>query len=355
MKAFALESPESADITTIDLAVQAPQGETVIVDVSHCGVCHTDTHLREGGYHMGSAGFMRLVDRGLKYPIVMGHEIAGVVSAIGPDVTGLAVGDRVVVFPWLGCGKCPTCRAGDENKCPVGAQALGVARHGGYAEQVVVPSARYCVPLGDLDPAWGATLACSGVTAYAAVRQAQPLEPEQSVVVIGAGGVGLMAVASLAALGHRNICVIDRSDTNFKAAREMGARHTVVTGDDTRAEDVIKASGEPAAAVLDFVNAGSTAQLAFGLLAKGGVMVQVGLFGGEFTISTVGLALQQKRVIGSYVGRLDDLKAVMDLAREGRLPKPPIDQREFTLEQLIATLDGLAAGQSRGRTVLHRA
>ncbi|WP_260395638.1 zinc-binding dehydrogenase [Rhodococcus sp. KBW08] len=186
------------------------------------------------------------------------------------------------------------------------------------------------------------------------MRKVLPLDAEEHVTIIGAGGVGLTAVAVLTALGHENITVLDRTAANFEAAIELGARSTFLTNDTSTPQEVLARTGGPSAAVLDFVNSGVTAALAFTLLDKAGTMVQVGLFGGEFLVSTATLIFQQKQIIGSYTGGLSDLEACVEMARHGELPRPPISVRPMSLRNLESALDALSQGRSHGRMVLEQ-
>src|SRR5699024_1442278 len=204
----------------------------------------------------------------------------------------------------------------------------------------------------ELDPVWGSTLACSGITSYSAVRRILPQDQDAPVLVCGAGGVGLTAIAMLSAKGHRNTMVIDQSSDNFALAKEHGARLTVRTNPSMDVAQLSEALASRPVAILDFVNSGETAQKHFSLLAKGGTMVQVGLFGGGFTISTALLTLQQRSIVGSYVGTLSDLQDVVQLALDGHLPRPPIDTQSMNIDHLNAALTRLAEGNGRGRLVL---
>jgi alcohol dehydrogenase, propanol-preferring len=353
MRAFAVPEGSTA-LSEMEFPTPTPQGTEVLLRVFRSGVCHTDTHLRAGYYDLGRRGKLRLTDRGVPYPLTMGHEVVGVVEAAGPDVEGVAPGSTRLVYPWIGCGECAACLAGRENACPAG-RNLGVARPGGYADRILVPHPRYLLDIGDLDPDWAATMACSGLTAYGAVSKVLPLPPDSPVVVIGVGGVGLTAVATLHALGHRAVCAVDREEGNLAVARELGASTSVaVTGDDL-AGDVRKAVGAPVVAVIDFVNNEQTASAAFEVLAKGGTMVQVGLFGGELTIPTALLALKMVTVQGSFVGTLSELRDVLQLAEQGRIPRIPVIAGELDLEGVTDSLDRLAAGGVAGRIVLRSA
>ncbi|WP_026927532.1 alcohol dehydrogenase catalytic domain-containing protein [Granulicoccus phenolivorans] len=352
---YALASSEDHNIEEMPLEIPTPQGHEVVVKVTHSGVCHTDIHVREGGYDLGSAGRLTMVARGVKYPLVMGHEIAGTIIAIGPDVTDRKVGDDVVVYPWLGCGECSVCATGNENLCVSGSRVLGIMRPGGYAQQVLVPHEKYAVALDGVDPAWGATTACSGITAVSAVAKVTAMEgiaKDAPVVVLGTGGVGLMCIAALRAAGMTRIIALDRSEATFEKAKELGATVTAVVTDDTTPADIVEIVGEAPQAWIDVVNSGRTFKLGFDSLRKGGRLVPVGLFGGEVVLPTAVLALQQKSVTGNYVGGLQHLHQALQLARDGLLPRVPLITQPLSVEALQTTLDDLEAGRSRGRVVL---
>lgn len=352
MRAFAVLQDDPA-ITEIDLPDDPPTGTEVVLRVLRSGVCHTDTHLRTGAYDLGARGEMRLADRGVPYPLVMGHEVVGEVVAVGEDVSGVAVGDTRLVFPWLGCGDCFACRDDRENACARGWN-IGVARPGGYADRLRVPHPRYLLDIGGLDLGWAATLACSGLTAFSAVRKVLPLRPQDPVVVIGAGGVGLMAVAVLKASGHEAIGAVDLSDDNLKLAQDRGAAWTV-SGREDVARAVMRAAGGPVAAIIDFVNSGPTATAGFDAVAKGGRMVQVGLFGGELVLPTALLALKMVTIQGSFVGSLPELRDLVALAGTGTLPGVPVIDGDLTSTGVGDALDRLAAGGVPGRIVLRPA
>jgi alcohol dehydrogenase, propanol-preferring len=255
-----------------------------------------------------------------------------------------------LIYPWVGCGQCHQCEAGRDNYCAAG-KNLGVARHGGYADRILVPDAKYLVDITGLDPSWAATMACSGLTAYSAVNKVLPLPADQPIVVIGAGGVGLTAVATLKALGHKRICVVDVAPRNLDIARELGASDVVQPGDKA-SKQIIEACGGPVEAVIDFVNNDNTARAAFDALRKGGRLVQVGLFGGELVVPTALMALKMLTISGSFVGTLDELHAVAALAKQGALPAIPIIEEPLDAASINAALDKLVQGGVPGRIVL---
>lgn len=349
MHAFAV-LPEDTTIHDLEVPTPSPEGRQVLLKVVRAGVCHTDTHLRAGGYDLGSRGMMRMKDRGIEYPMVLGHEVVGVVEQVGDGVESVRVGDVRLIYPWIGCGACRHCRSGHDNRCAAG-QNLGVARHGGYAEYILVPDEKYLVDIDGIDPSWAATLACSGLTAYSAVDKILPLEPDEPVVIFGAGGLGLTAIAILRSRGHRNICAVDVAERNLSLARDMGASSTVLSSSGDTG-DIRRAAGGPASAVIDFVNNGVTAASAFEVLAKAGIMIQVGLFGGEVTLPTALLALRMIHIEGSFVGTLAQMQDLVRIAQRGELPHIPVVERTLSAAGVSDALDDLTAGGVAGRIVL---
>ncbi|CAN5255138.1 alcohol dehydrogenase [soil metagenome] len=343
---------ENGPITAVEIEVPSPSAHGVVLRVTNVGVCHSDTHIREGGYNLGNGTLLRLADRGINFPIVMGHETVGEVVAIGDAVTSCAIGDTRLVYPWIGCGECSHCLAGHDPLC-ADQRAIGVSRPGGYAELVSVPHEKFVLDFGDIDPGWAATLACSGLTAYSATSKVlQHVSPSQPIVVIGAGGVGLTAIATLKARGHQNICAVDVKESNLEAARRVGASSTVLTSGDQAAADILNTIGEPASGVIDFVGSTPTSNTAVSVLAKGGRLVLVGLFGGELVLPTVLVTIKILSILGSYLGDLQDLKDILELAVSGRLPKIPIENGHLDPQSISDSLSRLVAGGVQGRIVL---
>src|SRR6201996_7781928 len=210
MRAWAV-GENGQPLQDIELRTPEPQGGEVLREVTHCGVCHSDLHIWEGFYDLGGGNRMSLKDRGVVLPLAMGHEIVGRVVKLGPEASGVKPGDIRIVFPWLGCGKCEKCLAEDDNMCTVAAKSLGVFANGGYGTHVIAPDPRHLVDPGSLDPAVAATYACSGITVYSAIRKAMPVPPQEAIVLVGAGGLGLNAIAVLKAMQHQHIVVVDVS------------------------------------------------------------------------------------------------------------------------------------------------
>ena len=326
-----------------------PAGTEVLLRVVAAGVCHSDLHFWEGVYDLGGGKQLKLTDRGMTLPLTMGHESVGEVVALGPDAADVDIGERRLVFPWIGCGDCKVCRRGDEQLC-LKPRFIGVFRPGGYSDYVLVPHPRYLLDIDQIPPEQAAPLACSGVTAYGALRKLGGLVQTEAVVIIGAGGVGLMAQAILKLLGGQAPIVVDIEPAHRQAAKDAGARAVVDPNAPDAGSEIIEAAGGAVWAVLDFVGSSSTVRLGIDCLTKGGKLIVVGLFGGEVTISTPYIPIKAMTLQGSYTGSLAELKELIDLVREAPMPLIPVRRRP--LEQAFAALMELKEGKGIGRTVL---
>lgn len=352
MRAWAVVEAEQP-LQEIEAPTPEPQGTQVLVEVSHCGVCHSDLHFWEGVLDLGGPQKTPISALGLNPPLTLGHEIFGTVVALGPDAGGKGVklGDKRIVFPWVGCGKCERCLAEEDNLCAQGA-AIGVRQPGGFGSHVLVPHPRHLVDAGDIDPAVAATYACSGLTVYSAIRKLMPMAPDKPVVLIGAGGLGLSAIEILKALGHRNIISVDVSEAKREAALKAGASQAVDgSGTPVEAADRIKAAASgPVLGVIDLVNSSATVQVAVAALARGGRTVQVGMFGGRLDMPLMTFPGQGISICGNFVGNPQELREVVALAREGKLKPIPVERRPKS--EATRTLQELRDGKITGRVVL---
>ena len=326
-----------------------PKRREVLMRVSHCGVCHSDLHIREGIYNLGAGKTLDLTQRGINPPLTLGHEIFGTVEAVGPDVTEVQPGMRRLIHTWIGCGTCALCKSGDENLCAA-PRFLGVQARGGFADHVLVSDARFLVDVGDLDPAVAATYACSGVTVHSAVKKILPHREGERVAVFGCGGLGQTALHLLKALGVGPVIAVDPAPEKRAIAEKIGAAASL----DPNAPDAAKqlaAFGQGSlAAALDFVGSEQTATLGINGVRKGGTYVIVGLFGGELRYPLPYLPMRAVTIRGSYVGSLNDLKEFVALARKVNLPPVIIERRP--MGAVNAALEDLAAGRVAGRVVL---
>jgi D-arabinose 1-dehydrogenase-like Zn-dependent alcohol dehydrogenase len=338
-----------APLQRMERPTPTPSGTEVLLKVLAAGVCHSDIHIWDGYYDMGGGRKIQLTDRGIKLPLTMGHENVGEVVALGPQATGVKVGDRRLVFPWIGCGDCKVCRADEEQLC-TSPRSLGVYRNGGYADHLLVPHPRYLLAIGDIPPERAAPLACSGVTTFGALRKLGPLLQQEPTVIIGAGGLGLMALALLKAMGGVGAIVVDIDAAKRDAAKAAGAIATVDAAAPDAHKEIIKLTNGGAWSVIDLVGASTTVKLGTDCLIKGGRLIVVGLFGGNITISTPTIPLKAMTIQGSYVGSLDELKQLVALVQLTGLPSVPINRRPLAAAGVA--LDELKAGKVLGRVVL---
>jgi len=327
----------------------APSGHEVVVAVEACGVCHSDLHIWEGSYDLGGGKRLMLKDRGIPLPLTPGHEVAGVIVRVGPEVTDRKVGEKVLVYPWIGCGQCRVCREGRENLC-MKPRCLGVHCDGGYASEMVVPHSRYLLPLDGLDAKIAAPYACSGLTSYSALKKFGATLKDEPLLVIGAGGLGLMTVTILRAMGGKGAVVVDIDAKRREAALAAGALAAVDGGAPDALAQVQQAFGGPVWAALDLVGSSQTGALGFDALAKGGKLVLVGLFGGATPWSMPLIPMKAATIEGSYTGNLRELAELLDLLRTGAIPPIPMGARP--LAEATQTLEDLKAGRIVGRVVL---
>ena len=327
-----------------------PAGTEVLVRTLAAGVCHSDIHIWEGEYDLGGGKKLTVRERGMVPPFTMGHEIVGEVVALGPEVEGAKPGDRRLVHPWIGCGECVVCRTGEEQLC-LKPRFLGVHKPGGYGDHVLVPHPRYLVDFGRLSPEQAAPYACSGVTTYGALKKLDAgVRASEPVVLIGAGGLGLMAITILKAMGGHGAISVDIDGKKRAAALETGALAAIDGAAPDAAQQIKAATKGGAYGVIDFVGSGTTARLGIDALAKGGRYVIVGLFGGDITLSTLFLPWRAIAIQGSYVGSLGELKELMTLVDAGKVPPMPVTRHPF--HAASATLEALRKGEVIGRAVL---
>ena len=315
----------------------------VVVKVAGSGLCHTDfTVISRDRSHWGND----------QPPFTLGHEIAGWVEEVGAGVTKFQRGDAVAVNPsWASCGRCHTCRSGEENHClyQKGIRAPGVGYDGGHAPYVLVPEARFLVPIGDLDPVAAAPLTDAGITTYSAVKLALPgIWPGSAAVVIGVGGLGIYAVQFLRLLTGARVVAVDSTEARLTLAREHGADDVIPSGPD--AADRIRelTGGVGAAFVLDCVGVNATLATAVAALSWRGRLTMVGAAGGSvpFDFFKVPPGAQMTT---SLNGGSIALMEVVELAALGRL-KVLVDR--YPLSAAKRAYDDFEYGRLVGRAVL---
>ena len=332
-----------------EVPIPEPTGTEVLIKVTACGICHSDIHIWDGFFDMGSGRRLTLSERGLELPFTMGHEPLGEVAALGPDARGAAIGDKRVVYPWIGCGECDVCKRDEELLCnnPI---TIGTRRDGGYAEYLVVPHAKYLVPYDGVDEGVAATAACSGITAYSALKKVSHLRADQSLLIIGAGGVGLAGVGMAKALVKGKIIVADIDPAKRQAALDAGADEVIDNSDPAARKQLMALTKGGPNGCVDFVGAPASTSFGFGVLAKGATMVVVGLYGGAMDLPISMLPLKVVNLLGSYVGTQQDLVELLALIKDGKVKPVPLIKRQ--LSDAPIAIQELREGKALGRFVL---
>ncbi|MFY9758114.1 MAG: alcohol dehydrogenase catalytic domain-containing protein [Pseudolabrys sp.] len=330
--------------TVVD--VPQPQGSEVLVRIERCGVCHSDLHMQDGYFALG--GDKKLdVRAGRTLPFTLGHEIAGTVEGAGPDADTKS-GAGVAVYPWIGCGQCAACKAGDENICTA-PRHLGVSVDGGFATYVLVQHPRYLIDHAPLPAGYAGALMCSGLTAYAALKRLADRAARAPLLLIGLGGVGLMGLALARAMYGTAPFVADIDPKKREAALAAGAAEAFDPSDPNARKALLKASGGIYAAC-DFAGSDASLNFATGVLAKGGKVVVTGLIGGAYSSAVAMFPLKAMTIEGTTTGTLAEARELIELVRAKKIAPPPLAERP--LAQASATLDDLRAGRIVGRVVL---
>lgn len=327
-------------------ATPVPTGSEVLVRVSACGVCHSDVHIRDGSYDLGFGKAVQLGKIGIHLPLTMGHEIVGTVAAAGPQAD-VPIGAPVVVYPWIGCGSCRHCLRGAELECET-PRSLGTRRAGGYSDHVLVPHDRYVLPYDGLDPLVAASAACSGLTAYSALKKIPPATSDETVVLIGAGGLGLAALGIIRQLTPARVVVVDASLAKLDLARPLA--DAVLDIGNAGAPAALRTFADGGAvAVIDFVGVPQTFEWGLAALRKGGSLIEVGLFGGGVSLSIPLLPMRNLKIMGSYVGSLTEFKELLVLLRKPGSSTVPLLQRP--MREINQVFEEIRLGQVPGRVM----
>ena len=348
MKAYQV-TKFGAPLELKELDTPVPVGTEVLIKVRRAGVCHSDLHIQDGYYDLGNDTKLDLSARGISFPHTLGHELYGDIVSAGPDAGDLPIGEGRLVHPWAGCGECKVCRAGNENLC-LAPRFVGVFQNGAYAEYCLIAHPRYLIDIGDLDPSVATPYSCSGVTVYSALLKALPINDDEWLVVMGAGGLGLNAVAIAKGMGIENVLAVDLDDAKLAAATDLGATAVLNSGSGDVAKMLKQMTDGGPQAIVDTVGAEATANSGIASLVKGGRYVIVGLFGGELKLPLPTIPMRALSIMGSYTGNLAELKELVALAQTGKVKALPVENRP--LAEASNTLDDLRNGKIVGRVVL---
>jgi alcohol dehydrogenase len=324
-----------------------PQGREVLVRVERCGLCHSDLHLQDGYVDLGN-GKRLDTTRGMTLPFTLGHEIAGVVDEVGPEAPRDIVGRKKAVFPWIGCGECRNCLAGDENLCARN-RFLGVSIDGGFATHVLVPDAKYLLDYDPLPVNLAATLMCSGITAYGALKRLADRPRQRNLLLIGLGGVGMMGLAFAQAMFKQRISVADVSPAARATALVNGAAVAYDPSEADVARRIVKEHDGGFDAVVDFAGNEKSMSFAVSTVARGGKIVVSGLMGGNFNLPIVQWIYKRMTIEGFMVGTLAEAQELMALARSGKIKPTPM--REEPMGDAQKWMEQLRAGKVVGRVL----
>ncbi len=318
--------------------IPSPRTGEVLVRVGAAGICHTELHLRQGTLNLGVA------------PLVPGHEIAGLVEAVGAGVATVRPGDRVVVYYYVGCGRCVWCRQGQDNLCRDVVDQFGFTADGGYAEYVVVPARNLVALPPDLPLEEAAALACSATTALHAVRAVADVRLGETVVIYGVGAVGY-ALIQLCRLAGARVIAVGRTPTKLALAAELGADETINADQLNPAVEVRRLTDDEGAdVVFELVGSTETMERSVAMLRRRGRLVFIGYSQDRLLLNPLEFVvkeLQLRAAVGNTYGELAD---VIRLAAAGRL-RATID-RTIGLDDVPAALDDLAAGRVTGRVII---
>jgi propanol-preferring alcohol dehydrogenase len=322
------------------LSSLSPGDGEIVVDVQRAGICHTDAHYRAG------SGKTNL-------PVTLGHEVAGVVSAIGAGVSGLREGQRVALHYLVSCGTCERCRKHGEQFCSSGAM-LGKERDGGYAEQIVVPAVN-AIPIPDeVSSDVAAIMMCSTATAYHALRLAS-LQKGESVAVLGFGGLGVSAVQLARALGASQVFAVDVVPEKLALAESFGATPLDVREVPAHKAILGATDGRGVDVAIEFTGNSNVAHSGLRSLSPGGrlMIVAINLRTLQFDPFT-DLLVRERRIIGCSDHTRAELVELLDLARRGEIDLSRAVSRTVPLEAdaINGVLDELETGSPHLRTVI---
>ena len=328
-----------------------PTGKEILLKTVACGVCHSDVHIHEGYFSLGDEA--KLPVPLMTDALAMGHEIFGEVVELGDQVKDIEIGKKYVAYPWIGCGDCNECKNEREHYCsPLTTKNLGINVDGGYAEYVLVPDSKYLFDAGDTPDEVAGSYACRGLTAYSALKKADLKKGQNSVVIISAGGLGLLSLKIIQAAYSINPIVVDIDDDKLDLAKKAGASAVINSKDEKIYEKIAELTEGGATSVIDFVGATETFELASGMfgMKRGGTYVIVGLIGGQTNLQLPMTTLTARTIRGIYVGSLAEMGELMQLVKEGKIEHVDVEKRNASTAN--ETLNDLKNGKINGLVCL---
>jgi L-iditol 2-dehydrogenase len=322
--------PQWDRVEVADRPRPSPAADEVVLRVAACGLCGSELEAFKSHSPRRTP------------PLVMGHEFCGLVDELGAQVSGFRVGQKVVSNALVPCGKCVRCERGDPHLCGK-RQIFGMNRHGAFAEYVNVP-ARCLLAWPDNLPAEAACLAeplANGVHVVGLVKHLRP----KTVLVIGAGPIGLMCLGAIKAMLGADVFVTDLNERRLEFAKEQGARE-VIAG---RQRDPVKAmqevtAGEGVDVVVDAVGAAATKQQSVLAARPGGAAVWIGLHDNPMSLNSYDVTLPEKQVLGSYAATMDNMRTALELMADGKVDPLGWVQR-FPIERGVEAFERMLAAR----------
>ena len=354
----ALLRSAGAPLELAEITVDLPRSKEVLVRTSACGLCHSDLHFVDGSYRHA-------------LPVVLGHEAAGVVEAVGPDVDYVAVGDHVVTCLAAFCGACEYCLTGRQSLCEAHGLSRDAGAHprlsvggetvnqfvnvSGFSELMLVHEHALVKIRPDVALDRAALLGCAVVTGLGAVFNSAKVEVGQSVAVVGCGGVGLNCIQGAYLAGASRIVAVDLSSRALELAGSLGATDLVDAGDTDSAKVVRELTGGGVDHAFEAIGMKQTAEMAFAMLRRGGTATLIGMQRPGTTLSVPGrFVLGEMRVQGSFMGSTRfrvDIPRYLELYCAGRLKLDEIVTSTIALAEVNTGLAGLRDG-TLARTVI---
>ncbi|WAH37863.1 alcohol dehydrogenase catalytic domain-containing protein [Alicyclobacillus dauci] len=338
MRAVVFSPDTGFRVTDVETPVAAP--DEVVLRVAACGVCGSDRQVASG----------ESAPAGTSFPLVMGHEIAGYIVALGSEVERWSAGDDVVVYPFIECGTCAACIHGQANLC-VRQTCIGYARQGGFAEQVAVPAKQLVARPKAVSETSAALLVDAFATPYRAMNDAG-VESGQTVLVIGTGGLGLAALRLARAFGVRSVGAVTRRPEGISTATQHGADIAISTDEPERsmARQLRRWAGAGGVdVVIDTIASTGTLALALEVVRPGGTVAVVGMSEDEAMFPVAKTVRRGTRIVASYGSRIEDVRKLMDWAASGRLDPSQLIAGIVPLDQLEKAFSGQ---RSSGRWVI---
>lgn len=326
-----------------DVNLASPVGQEVLIDVKASGLCHSDVLAMERNI-------------GFDVPSLLGHEVAGVIAEVGPDVKGLKVGDHVVACTVQSCGACSQCLTGKVRLCEnmmaskrqdgshriTDAEGHPVTQGmdtGGFAQQTLIHESQLAMVPKELPFPQASLLGCGVVTGVGAVLNTAKVEAGETVAILGAGGVGLNGISGAVIAGASMIIVVDVSDEKLENAKKFGATHTINSTKVDPVEEVKKITGGGVNHAFDFVGGFGVSQQGYDMLARGGGLYLVGVIeeGNTIEMESLDAVMTQRHVHGVYMGFTtpkQDIPMLAELYLQGRFELDALVSKEIRLDEV---------------------